>query len=85
MNERKADLEIRSGEPVLASGEVFRQQAGEVIEVALLLSAGQMSALEAEAHHRGLTAGEMVRRLLHDFIGPPQAISPSLSCKAAAS
>jgi hypothetical protein len=40
----------------------------DVVEVPLLLSGRQMLALEEMAHHRGLTAGEMVRRLLHDFI-----------------
>jgi hypothetical protein len=45
--------------------------ANEVIEVPLLLSLRQMSALEAAAYHRGLTAGEMVRRLLQDFIADP--------------
>jgi len=39
-----------------------------VIEIPLLLSADQASALESVAYRRGLTAGEMVRRLLNDFI-----------------
>jgi hypothetical protein len=39
-----------------------------VVEIPLLLSAGQASALESAAYRRGLTAGEMVRRLLSDFI-----------------
>jgi hypothetical protein len=47
----------------------------DVIEVPLLLSGRQMLALEEAAHHRGLTAGEMVRRLLQDFI------AATLSCK----
>ncbi|MFQ3591771.1 MAG: hypothetical protein SNJ82_01080 [Gemmataceae bacterium] len=40
----------------------------EVIEIPLLLSVGQVSALERVAHQRGLTAGEMVRQVLRDFI-----------------
>jgi len=41
---------------------------GEVIEVPLLLPGWQVSALASAAHDRGLTAGEMVRHLLSDFI-----------------
>ena len=47
----------------------------EVVEIPLLLSGRQMLALEEAAHHRGLTAGEMVRHLLQDFI------AHSLACK----
>jgi hypothetical protein len=46
---------------------------GEVVEVPLLLSAGQMSALETAAHRHGVTAGEMVRRLLHHYIAESPA------------
>jgi hypothetical protein len=41
---------------------------GDVVEVPLLLPGWQVAALETAAHDRGLTAGEMVRHLLHDFI-----------------
>jgi hypothetical protein len=41
---------------------------GEVIEIPLLLPGWQASALETVAHNRGLTAAEMVRHLLRDFI-----------------
>lgn len=40
----------------------------EVIEIPLLLPGWQVSALEEAAHDRGLTAGEMVRQLLRQFI-----------------
>jgi hypothetical protein len=40
----------------------------EVIEIPLLLQGSQMTALETAAHSRGLTAGEMVRDLLRDFL-----------------
>lgn len=40
----------------------------EVMEVPLLLFGWQVSQLETVAHQRGLTAGEMVRHLLRDFI-----------------
>jgi hypothetical protein len=40
----------------------------DVVEVPLLLAGWQMSALERAAYHRGLTAAEMVRQLLRDFI-----------------
>jgi hypothetical protein len=42
--------------------------SADVVEVPLLLSGQQMLALEEAAHDRGLTAGEMVRRLLQEFI-----------------
>jgi hypothetical protein len=41
--------------------------ADEVVEIPLLLSGWQASALERAAHDRGLTTGEMVRGLLRDF------------------
>ena len=40
----------------------------EVVEIPLLLSIGQVSALESVAHQRGLTAGEMVRQVIREFI-----------------
>jgi hypothetical protein len=40
----------------------------EVIEIPLLLSVGQVSALERVAHQQGMTAGEMVRQLVRDCI-----------------
>lgn len=43
-------------------------EGGDVIEIPLLLSGKQMSALEQAAFVRGLTAGEMVRHLLREFI-----------------
>jgi hypothetical protein len=40
----------------------------EVVEVPLLLPGWQVDALEALAHAQGLTAGEMVRQLLSEFL-----------------
>lgn len=40
----------------------------EVVELPILLPGWQASFLETLAHQRGLTAGEMVRHLLHDFL-----------------
>jgi hypothetical protein len=40
----------------------------DVVEVPLLLLGWQVSALERAAHDRGLTAGEMVRTLIRDFV-----------------
>jgi hypothetical protein len=62
----------------------FALQPGDVVEVPLLLSARQMKALEEAAHHRGLTAGEMVRRLLQEFIAGPSFKSPPCTSKVAA-
>ena len=41
---------------------------GDVVEVPLLLPGWQASILETVAHQHGLTAGAMVRHLLHDFL-----------------
>jgi hypothetical protein len=41
---------------------------GDVVEVPLLLPTWQVSALEREAHQRGLTAATMVRHIIRDFI-----------------
>jgi hypothetical protein len=40
----------------------------EVVEVALLLPSGQAAALERVAHRRGLTLGQLVRRLVRDCL-----------------
>jgi len=55
--------------PALSKGaEPFDNYEADVIEMPLLLSGVQMSALEQAAHRRGLTAAQMVRRLLREFI-----------------
>lgn len=40
----------------------------EVVELPLLLPGWQVTRLETVAHQRGLTAAEMVRNLLRDFL-----------------
>jgi hypothetical protein len=54
---------------------------GDVVEMPLLLPGWQVSVLETAAHDRGLTAAQMLRSLLRDFISgldrPPPA---SRSC-----
>jgi hypothetical protein len=40
----------------------------DVVELSLLLPADQAAVLEAIAFERGVTAGEMVRRLVRDFL-----------------
>jgi hypothetical protein len=40
----------------------------DIIDVGLLLPLGQAAALAEAAHRLGLTAGEMVRRLIGDFL-----------------
>jgi len=52
-----------------ASTSCCREQDDEVVEVSLLLPGWQVTALESAAHDRGLTAAEMVRTLVRDFIG----------------
>jgi hypothetical protein len=46
----------------------FDMAEADVVEIPLLLSGWQVSALETAAHDRGLTAAEMVRCLLRDFL-----------------
>jgi hypothetical protein len=59
-------------------------QPSDVVEVPLLLSTPQMLALEAAAYDRGMTAGEMVRRLLQEFISGPTSKGQAGPRKAAA-
>jgi hypothetical protein len=51
----------------------------DVVEIPLLLQGWQMTALETAAHSRGLTAGEMVRDVLRDFLlrvsGPNDSVT----------
>jgi hypothetical protein len=51
----------------------------DVVELSLLLPGWQASKLETVAHQRGMTAAEMVRHLLRDFLalGPTQPRRPS--------
>lgn len=56
-------------------------EVGEVVEVPLLLPGWQISALEREAHHRGLTAGEMLRHLLSDFIAGHDTLATAKRCQ----
>jgi hypothetical protein len=40
----------------------------DVVEISLLLPGWQALELEKEAHHRGLTAAQMVRHLLGQYL-----------------
>jgi hypothetical protein len=40
----------------------------DVVEIPLLLPYWQVEALESAAHQQGLTAGEMIRQLLLDYL-----------------
>lgn len=42
----------------------------EVVELAVLLPAGDLAALEEAACRRGLTPGQVLRRLVREFLGP---------------
>jgi hypothetical protein len=72
------DCKPLSGRAIPVEEEPFSGQAGEVYEVSLLLSARQICALEEAAHDRGLTAAEMFRRVLQDFIAAPTHKAPPL-------
>ncbi len=69
-----ADRASKSPEEPLASWA----RTTEVVEIPLLLPFWQVSALEQAAHQRGMTAAEMVRGLLRDFI----AQQPELGTEA---
>jgi hypothetical protein len=45
----------------------FPRFEGEVVEIPLLLPGWQADALESAARQQGLTAAQMVRRLIRDF------------------
>ena len=47
-------------------GDVRRCDA-DVVELSLLLPQWQVEALEAAAHGRGLTTGQMLRRLIRNY------------------
>ncbi|MBI1917293.1 MAG: hypothetical protein HYS12_21545 [Planctomycetes bacterium] len=51
-----------------SSREAVSFSTDDVVEVPLLVPAWQVEALEALAHAHGLTAGEMVRHLLSEFL-----------------
>lgn len=53
---------------------------GDVVEIPLLLPTWAATALESVAHHRGLTAAEMVRHLLSDFIVQASWTDPDAVC-----
>jgi hypothetical protein len=48
----------------------------EVVEVGLLLPAHQLNAFEAAARRQGLTAAQMLRRLLSGFLGEADKREP---------
>jgi hypothetical protein len=55
--------------PFLDPREASHCPAGEdVVEFPLLLPSWQVDALESVAHQQGLTAAEMLRRVLSDFL-----------------
>jgi hypothetical protein len=49
----------------------------DVMEIPLLLPGWQVSALETAAHARGLTAAEMVRHVLSEFLSNDRNHSPA--------
>jgi len=42
---------------------------GDIVECSLLLLHQELAALEEVAHGRGLTAGQMLRHVIRDFLG----------------
>jgi hypothetical protein len=52
------------------------ESENEVIEVSLLLPGWQVAALESAAHDRGVTAAEMARAVLRDFLADHAAEGP---------
>ncbi len=68
MNLQHSDAMLVADSDRVHEEDLFSSRTNEVIEVPLLLSAEQVAALEEAAHDRGLTTGEMLRRLLEEFI-----------------
>jgi hypothetical protein len=64
---------------VVGRNEGTSSSPGGIVEVALLLPDWQMAALERAAHLRGLTTGQMTRRLIRDFLssapGPEEPVT----------
>lgn len=52
----------------LCEEKEFDMPEADVVEIPLLLAGWQVTALETAAHDRGLTAAEMVRHVLRDFL-----------------
>lgn len=48
--------------------ECLSFKPSDVVEVPLLLFREQMLAVEEAAHNRGMTAGELIRQMLHDLV-----------------
>ncbi len=60
---------IQSLLPVEAGDGLPPDEPGdEVLEIPLLMTGWQVTALATAAHRRGQTAGEMVRDLLREFL-----------------
>jgi len=58
-----------SGVHVFAQVELADcREEEDVVEIPLLLPYWQVEALESAAHQQGLTAGEMIRQLLLDYL-----------------
>jgi len=69
-------MRVKFPERILGAGRESPPRDGEVIELALLLPSGQVTALERAARCRGLTLGQIVRRLIRDFLAQPTATVP---------
>jgi hypothetical protein len=70
----------------LSSEEMeFDMTEVDVVEIPLLLSGWQASALETAAHNRGLTAAEMVRRVLREFLAKDSRMGNVSSASGSAS
>ena len=50
------------------SGEALRRLDEEMVELSLLIPSSQAEPLEEEARRQGLSAGELVRGLIREFL-----------------
>ena len=60
-----------------SDGLLLDEPEQDIVEIPLLLQGWQITALETAAHERGLTAGEMVRDVLRDFLVRYSSESPN--------
>ena len=61
-------MSMRESDRAGAGRGTFSPVGADVVEIPLLLPGWQATALEVAAHRRGLTAGQVVRHLIKDFL-----------------
>jgi hypothetical protein len=63
-------FDLRGGDPPAGPARDAARLEGGMVELSLLLPQWQVEALETAAHGQGLTAGQMLRRIIGDSLTP---------------